>query len=127
MLTGLISLQQRRRAKTMIIETPYELEEIVYHVYTPRSPANPQDKGKWFVTPGFVNRFLYGKRGLSIDITWVGTISAKEVGVTLFNDLESAIEIAFEKNVAAGNDAITLREETRKNVERNTRYMLGEE
>ena len=110
----------------MTIETPFELEEIVYHVYTPKWPADPQDKGKWFVAPGWVNRFLYGKKGLSIDITWVGTISAKEVGVTLFNNAESAIEVAFNKNVAAGNDAIALREETRKNVEKNTRYILGE-
>ena len=111
----------------MTIETPFELEEIVYHVYTPKWPADPQDKGKWFVTPGWVNRFLYGKKGLSIDITWIGTISAKEVGVTLFNDVESAIEVAFQKNLIAGNDAIALREETRKNVEKNTRYILGEE
>lgn len=111
----------------MIIETPYELDEIVYHVYTPKRPADPQDKGKWFVTPGFVNRFLYGKKGLSIDITWVGTISAKEVGVTLFDDVESAIEVAFQKNVAAGNDAITLKEETRAIVEKNTKYILGED
>lgn len=72
------------------IELPCNVGDTVWVVFTPKHPANPNDKGKWYIVQDGVQRILYGSKGLSIETCNMGTISAKEMGRKLFLTREEA-------------------------------------
>lgn len=67
-----------------VIVPPCKVGDSVWLVYTPRWPANPADKGKWFMIEDGVQRIIYGTKGLSIETWNVGTIPEKDIGKKLF-------------------------------------------
>ena len=73
-----------------VIVPPCKVGDTVWLVFTPKYPANPADKGKWFMQQDGVQRIIYGAKGLSIETWNMGTISAKEIGKKLFLTQEEA-------------------------------------
>lgn len=67
-----------------VIVPPCKVGDMVWLVFTPKYPANPADKGKWFLRQDGVQRIICGAKGLSIETWNMGTISAKEIGKKLF-------------------------------------------
>lgn len=66
------------------IRPPCKVGEELYCVYSPPRPANPADKGKWYMDKFEVARFHYGVKGLSIEMYGYGTVNANEIGKTVF-------------------------------------------
>lgn len=77
---------------------PCKVGDYVWVVYSPKYPANPEDKGKWFISQDGVQRIIYGVKGLSIETWNMGTIPAKEIGSKLFFSEEEAMEVFNKKN-----------------------------
>ena len=75
-----------------VIVPPCKVGDCVWLVFTPKYPANPNDYGKWFMSADGVQRIIYGKKGFSIETWNMGTISAKELGKTVFLTKEEAEE-----------------------------------
>lgn len=73
-----------------VIVPPCKIGDPVWLVYTPKWPANPANKGKWFMLEDGVQRIIYGAKGLSIETWNVGTIPASKIGVKLFLTKEEA-------------------------------------
>lgn len=73
-----------------VIVPPCKVGQEIWLVYSPKHPANPNDKGKWFMTQDGVQRIIYGAKGLSIETWNVGTIPGKEIGKKLFLTREEA-------------------------------------
>jgi hypothetical protein len=69
---------------------PCEVGQKIWLVFTPKHPANPNDKGRWFIQQDGVQRIIYGKKGVSIETWNMGTIPAKEIGKKLFFTREEA-------------------------------------
>lgn len=69
---------------------PCKVGDFVWLVFTPKHPANPADKGKWFMVRDGVQRIIYGAKGISIETWNMGTIPEKEVGKKLFFTSEDA-------------------------------------
>ena len=67
-----------------VIVPPCRVGDPVWLVYTPKWPANPADKGKWFMIEDGVQRLIYGAKGLSIETWNMGTIPGSKIGVKLF-------------------------------------------
>lgn len=67
-----------------VIVPPCKVNDDVWLVYSPPHPADPADKGKWFMMQDGVQRIICGAKGLSIETWNVGTIPAKEIGIKLF-------------------------------------------
>ena len=67
-----------------VIVPPCKVGDPIWLVYTPRWPANPADKGKWFMIEDGVQRIIYGAKGLSIETWNMGTIPGSKIGVKLF-------------------------------------------
>lgn len=80
-----------------VIVPPCKVNDPVWIVYTPRWPANPADKGKWFMIEDGVQRIIYGAKGLSIETWNMGTIPAKDIGKKLFFDKEEAERMLIER------------------------------
>ena len=57
-----------------VIVPPCKVGQSVFLVYTPKFPANPDDKGKWFMRQDGIQRIIYGAKGLSIETWNMGTI-----------------------------------------------------
>lgn len=64
--------------------------DAVWVVYTPKYPANPSDKGKWFMRKDGIQRILLGAKGFSLETWNMGTISAQKIGKTVFFTIEEA-------------------------------------
>ena len=62
---------------------PCKVTDLLYVIYSPKHPANPSDKGKWFMATARVNRIKLGAKGFSIE-TWMGSFSESEIGKTVF-------------------------------------------
>ena len=73
-----------------VIVPPCKVGDTVWIVYTPRWPADPADKGKWFMLEDGVQRIIYGVKGLSIETWNMGTIPESKFGVKLFLTKEQA-------------------------------------
>ena len=73
-----------------VLIPPCKVGQEIWMVYSPKHPANPNDKGKWFMLQDGVQRIIYGAKGLSIETWNVGTIPAKEIGKKLFFTQEEA-------------------------------------
>ena len=84
------ALQGYRKQSENTVEFPCKVGDKAWLVYTPRYPANPSDKGKWFMAEDGVQRLIYGAKGVSIETWNMGTISAKEIGKKLFFTKEEA-------------------------------------
>lgn len=69
---------------------PCEIGQKIWLVYTPKYPANPNDKGRWFIRQDGVQRIIYGAKGVSIETWNMGTIPSKEIGKKLFFTREEA-------------------------------------
>ncbi len=69
---------------------PCNVGQKIWLIFTPKYPANPNDKGKWFMVQDGVQRIILGARGVSIETWNVGTIPAKEIGKKLFFTEEEA-------------------------------------
>lgn len=67
-----------------VIVPPCKVGDELYCVYSPPRPANPADKGKWYMDKFEVARFHYGVKGLSIEMYGYGTVNANEIGKTVF-------------------------------------------
>ena len=76
----------------LLLKLPCEVEEKLYCVFSPPHPANPSDKGKWFMGEFEVARFHYGIKGLSIEMYGYGIIKESEIGKTVFLTKEEAEE-----------------------------------
>ncbi len=91
-----------------VIVPPCKIGDEIWYVFTPKYPADPDDKGKWFMVKDGVQRIIYGARGLSIETWNVGTISEKEIGKKLFfTRKEAKIALAEkrrQKDVAQDNN-----------------------
>lgn len=81
---------------------PCKIGDSLWCVYSPPRPANPADKGKWYMGEYEVARFHYGVKGLSIEMYCFGTVSVKEIGKTVFLSREEA-EKALAKMDGDGN------------------------
>lgn len=75
-----------------VIVPPCKVGDSVYCVFSPPYPANPADKGKWFMEEFEVARFHYGVKGLSIEIYGYGTVKESDFGKTVFFTKEAAEE-----------------------------------
>ena len=71
---------------------PCKVGDIIWVVFSPKYPANPNDKGKWFMVQDGVQRIIFGKKGLSIETWNMGTIPAKELNKKIFLTKEEAEE-----------------------------------
>ncbi len=81
-----------------VIVPPCKVGGIVWVVYSPKYPANPADKGKWFMSQDGVQRIIYGAKGISIETWNMGTISAKKIGSELFFIKEEAEQALKERD-----------------------------
>ena len=66
-----------------VVVLPCKVTDLLYVIYSPKHPANPSDKGKWFMATAQVNRIKLGAKGFSIE-TWMGSFSESEIGKTVF-------------------------------------------
>lgn len=82
-----------RKQSENAIEFPCKVGDKAWLVFTPRYPANPSDKGKWFMVEDGVQRLIYGAKGVSIETWNMGTISAREIGKKLFFTKEEAEKV----------------------------------
>lgn len=82
-----------------VIVPPCKVGDTAWLVFSPKYPANPADKGKWYMTEDGVQRIICGVKGLSIETWNMGTISAKEIGKKLFFTKEEAEKALAEKEV----------------------------
>jgi Zn-finger protein len=82
-----------RKQSENVIEFPCKVGDKAWFVFTPRYPANPSDKGKWFMVEDGVQRLIYGAKGVSIETWNMGTISAREIGKKLFFTKEEAEKV----------------------------------
>ena len=73
-----------------VIVPPCKVGQEIWMVFSPKHPANPNDKGKWFMYQDGVQRIIYGAKGLSIETWNMGTIPGKEIGKKLFFTCEEA-------------------------------------
>ena len=81
---------------------PCKIGDYLWCVYSPPRPANPADKGKWYMGEFEVARFHYGVKGLSIEMYGFGAVAVKEIGKTVFLSREEA-EAALAK-MDGGNE-----------------------
>ena len=76
---------------------PCKVGDFIWVVYSPKYPANPCDKGKWFMIRDGVQRVILGTKGCSIETWNMGTIPAKEIGKKLFITEEEAVKALKER------------------------------
>ena len=84
--------------KNGVIVPPCKVGDELYCVYSPPYPANPADKGKWFMGEFEVARFHYGIKGLSIEMYGYGTVKESEIGKTVFLTREEAEKALAERS-----------------------------
>ena len=80
-----------------VIVPPCKVGDVVWFVYTPKWPANPADKGKWFMSEDGVQRIIYGAKGLSMETWNMGTIPVSKIGTKLFLTREEAARALAER------------------------------
>ena len=80
-----------------VIVPPCKVGDKVWLVFTPKHPANKEDKGKWFMVQDGVQRIIYGAKGISIETWNMGTIPEKEIDKKLFFIEEEAKAVLEEK------------------------------
>ena len=90
--------------KNGVIVPPCKVGEELYCVYSPPRPANPADKGKWYMDKFEVARFHYGVKGLSIEMYGYGTVNENEIGKTVFLNLGEAEKALAERQENVKND-----------------------
>lgn len=73
-----------------VLIPPCKVGQKIWFIYSPKYPANPNDKGKWFMIQDGVQRIIYGVKGWSVETWNIGTIPAKEIGKKLFFNKEEA-------------------------------------
>ena len=73
--------EAEREGRAVVL--PCKVTDLLYVIYSPKHPANPSDKGKWFMATAQVNRIKLGAKGFSIE-TWMGSFSESEIGKTVF-------------------------------------------
>ena len=73
-----------------VIVPPCKVGDELWVVYTPKWPADPADKGKYFMCEDGVQRIIFGARGMSIETWNMGTMPAKAIGEKLFITREEA-------------------------------------
>lgn len=86
--------------KNGVIVPPCKVGDELYCVYSPPYPANPADKGKWFMGEFEVARFHYGVKGLSIEMYGYGTVKESDFGKTVFLNREEAEKALAERSVS---------------------------
>lgn len=87
-----------------VVVPPCKVGDELYCVYSPPYPANPADKGKWFMGKFEVARFHYGVKGLSIEMYGYGTVKESEIGKTVFLTREEAERALAERQEGVSND-----------------------
>lgn len=85
-----------------VIVPPCKIGDKIWLVFSPKHPANPADKGKWFMIEDGVQRIIFGIKGLSIETWNVGTIPEKEINKKLFFSKEEAEKALAEKRADNG-------------------------
>ncbi len=81
-----------------VIVPPCKVGDEVWIVFTPKWPANPADKGKWFMVQDGVQRIIYGAKGISIETWNMGTIPEKQIGIKLFFNQKDAEKALAERS-----------------------------
>lgn len=81
--------------RSLLVKPPCKVGDTVWGVYTPKDPDDPSDKGKWFMRLDVIRRILLGKRGFSLETWNLGTISAQQIGKTVFLTYEEAEREVF--------------------------------
>ena len=76
-----------------VVVLPCKVTDLLYVIYSPKHPANPSDKGKWFMATAQVNRIKLGVKGFSME-SWMGSFSESEIGKTVFFTQAEADAIA---------------------------------
>lgn len=79
-----------------VILPPCKVGDTVWIVFSPKYPANPSDKGKWFMVQDGVQRLLRGSKGFSVETWNMGTYPETKIGDTVFLTREDA-EAALKK------------------------------
>lgn len=79
------------------VELPCKIGDSLWCVYSPPHPANPVDKGKWYMGEFEVARFHYGVKGVSIEMYGFSTVAVKEIGKTVFLSREEAEKALAER------------------------------
>lgn len=79
-----IKQYKQKLADGRMVELPCKVGDMVYVVFTPKHPADENDKGKWFSIENVVDRILYGKKGMSLQLYPAGTYSVNEIGKKVF-------------------------------------------
>lgn len=74
-----------------------KIGDKIWLVFSPKHPANPADKGKWFMIEDGVQRIIFGVKGISIETWNMGTIPEKEINKKLFFSKEQAEKALAEK------------------------------
>ena len=62
---------------------PCKVGDTVWINYTPKHPANPEHKGKWFTREVEIERVKIGVKGLSFQ-TYLKSFALSELGKTVF-------------------------------------------
>ena len=83
--------------RSLFVELPCKVGDSLWCVYSPPYPANPADKGKWYMGEFEVARFHYGVKGLSIEMYGFGTVAAEKIGKTVFLSREEAEKALAER------------------------------
>ena len=83
-----------------VIVPPCKVGDRLWLVYTPKWPADPADKGKYFMREDGVQRIIFGSKGLSIETWNTGTMPAKVIGEKLFFSREEAETALAERRKA---------------------------
>lgn len=73
-----------------VIVLPCKVGQHVWIVYTPKWPADPANKGKWFMKKDGVQRILLGTKGFSVETWNMGTYPETKLGETVFLSKEEA-------------------------------------
>lgn len=83
-----------------VIAPPCKVGDRLWLAYTPKWPADPADKGEYFMVADGVQRIIRGAKGISIETWNVGTIPAKEIGESLLFSREEAEAALAERRKA---------------------------
>ena len=80
--------QAERAGRCMVL--PCKVGDTVWINFTPKYPANPKDKGKWFTGEAEIERIKLGVKGLSFQ-TYITSFTLSEIGKTVFFTNEAAV------------------------------------
>lgn len=79
--------QAEREQRAVVL--PCKVGDTVWINFTPKWPANPEHKGKWFTKEAEIERIKLGVKGLSLQ-TYIKSFTPDDFGKTVFLSYEAA-------------------------------------